>query len=106
MTNRTRKWIRAGLETIIHGGCAAFIVGLTAPGIVGTLRLDYFSGNWWKMVGVSFAGNGGLRFFQWWQNNPLPLEETDPGIGVPQTIGLNPLSKVVPAPPPTNGGTK
>lgn len=51
------------------------------------------------MFGAGFAVNGGVRFFQWWNNNPLPEEETAPpvlGAVVAPQISLNPLAKVVP----------
>ncbi len=99
MSNKVRKWIRAGTETLIHGGTAAFIVGLTAPAIIGQTWLPFFSTDWWKMVFGQFAANGGVRFFLWWQANPLPPEDTDPGMGLPAAqISMNPLGKVVPAP--------
>jgi hypothetical protein len=99
MKNRTRKWLRGGIETLIHGGCASFITGLTAPSIIGQTWLPFFSPEWWKMITVSFAANGGVRFFQWWSNNPLPPDDTDPPFpGMSQQISLNPLSKVTPVP--------
>ena len=100
MTNKTKKWIRAGLETVIHGGASAVASSFTAAAIdpkdwgLGSL-------NELKLIAGTFAINGGMRFFQWWQNNPLPPEDGTAQIDangrslVPTpTISLNPLSKV------------
>lgn len=99
MSNYTRKWARAGIEVLIHGGTAAIISGITLASSDGD-HYGLFTPAWWKMVGLMFAGNGGVRFLQWWQNNPLPPEGSDSITKdgqslVPQPcISLNPLAKV------------
>ena len=96
MNNHTRKWIRAGLETIIHGGAAAVSSSVTA-GLIDSKDWGFLSMNELKLVLGTFALNGGIRFFQWWQNNPLPEKGTDPPFPAPQPmISINPLSKVTP----------
>lgn len=98
MKNTTRKWIRAGLETLIHGGAASAASTITAT-MVDPQNFALFSPNSCKMAFASFAVNGGLRFFQWWSNNPLPPDsDTAPpfkDVSSP-TISINPLSKVGP----------
>lgn len=106
MTNQTRKWIRAGLETLIHGGASAISSNLGAAAI-DSKDWGLGSANGWKLAAVTFLANGGLRFFQWWQNNPLPEEGTAPPIGAPEPskISISPLSKVqsIPQQPPVTG---
>ena len=106
MSNSTRKWIRGAFEILIHGGAAALIVG------IGTMGNDDISWAMWRrIVLTSFIGNGGLRFVQYFANNPLP-PEGDTTIFTPgqlpvtgqAVISINPLSKVqsipaVPEPP-------
>lgn len=99
MTNRTRKWIRGGLEVIIHGGTSALIAALVS---LKTGDTAWFSKAFWTSVGAQFLGNGGLRFLQWWNNNPMPPEgdstiigkEGQPLVPTPM-ISLNPLAKVI-----------
>ena len=97
MTNRTRKWIRAGLETLIHGGAAAISSTMGAAAI-DSKDWGFMSSNGLKLAAVTFLANGGLRFMQWWSNNPLPPDEdtTPPIPGAPPAavISINPLSKV------------
>jgi len=100
MTNRTRKWIRAGTEVLIHGGTSALISSITAS-LVDSDHFPLFSMPFLKMFGAGFIGNGGIRFLQWWQANPLPPDGdtgqilADGGSLVPQqVISLNPLAKV------------
>jgi hypothetical protein len=96
MTNKTRKWVRAGLEAFIHGGTAAVSSSLGAA-TIDSLNWGIGTPNGLKLAGVTFLSNGGLRFFQWWQNNPLPDPETVPPIGgSTPVISVNPLSKVQP----------
>jgi len=100
MNNATRKWIRAGLETLIHGGAAAVSSTLSAAAI-DNKDWSIGSANGFKLAAVTFMANGGLRFFQWWQNNPLPEEGSAPpipGAKVAQ-ISLSPLSPVQPLTP-------
>lgn len=83
MSNQTRKWIRGGLETIIHGATAALSSTIAAATVDGH---DWGLGtnNFWRLAAVTFAANGGIRFLQWWSQNPLPpSDETE--------INLNPL---------------
>lgn len=102
MTNKTRKWVRGGVEVLIHGGTSALIAAVIA--------YVQKKGMTWKefeaALTFQFLGNGALRFLQWWNNNPIPPDDTDPGIGEPQKISMNPLSKVVPAPLPPTPETK
>jgi len=96
MTNKTRKWIRAGLETLIHGGAAALGSTMSAAIIDGG-NFALFTSNSYKMMTTTFMLNGGLRFVQWWQNNPLPpgSDTTPPFPGItPPTMSLNPLTQV------------
>lgn len=102
MTNQTRKWIRAGIETIIHGGSAAIASCIVAAS-VDSKDWGFFTPNFFKMLGGTFMTTGGIRFFQWWSNNPLPPESdttiiTAQGVAVvpPAKISMNPLSKVQP----------
>jgi hypothetical protein len=98
MTNSTRKWIRGGIEVLIHGGTSAVISSLTAAGVAPNV-FPPMSANFFKMMGSGFLFNGGLRLAQWWNNNPLP-PETDTAAPFYQasTISLNPLAKVQGAP--------
>ena len=98
MTNKTRKWIRSMMEILIHGGCAAIISSITAA-TVDNVQFALFSHGFWKMLAASFTANGALRFFQFWQANPLPPESdsTPPFAGIEQLkISLNPIAKVQP----------
>jgi hypothetical protein len=98
MNNKTRKWLRAGIETLIHGGTSAMISSITAS-LVDHDHFALFSKPFFQMFGAGFVGNGGLRFLQWWNNNPLPESETTaPVLGAPETpmISLKPFSPVVP----------
>jgi len=94
MSNHTRKWLRTGLETAIHGGWAALAIGYTSWDMSITWK------QWWTLVIAGFMANGGLRAIQYFQNNPLPPEESDLKTPdgkslVPQPIiSLNPLAKV------------
>ncbi len=99
MSNSTRKWIRGAIEILVHGGAAAAIVG------IGTFTNDDISWHlWWRIVLTSFIGNGGLRFAQYFANNPLPpagdtgmvQQDGAPITTPPAQISLNPLSKVQP----------
>src|SRR5437870_2562433 len=97
MSNKTRKWIRAGLELLIHG-LAAAIASTIAAASIDAKNWALFSVNFWKLALATFTTNGGLRFFQWWANNPIPPDgDTSPPISnvVPQ-ISLSPLGKVQP----------
>jgi hypothetical protein len=103
--NRTRKWIRAGVETLIHGGSAAIASSLIAASI-DSKDWGLLTANFFKMLSGTFMTAGGIRFFQWWSNNPLPPDDDtglidksgNPLLPVPQ-ISINPLSKVVPVAP-------
>lgn len=98
MTNRTRKWIRSGIEVLVHGGTAALISGI-ALALGDKDHYSIFTKAWWGMVGTIFAGNGGVRWLQWWQSNPLPpADDTTPPFAVTPQIGLSPLTKVQPIP--------
>lgn len=95
LSNKTRKWIRAGLETFIHGGAAAVsstvAVNVIDPGHWGATVKGL------QLAGATFLINGGIRFTQWWQANPLPEAETTPpipGAPTPPQISLNPLGQV------------
>ncbi len=101
MTNGTRKWVRAGLETLIHGATAALSSTLAAASI-DAKDWALFSAHFWELALATFAANGGVRFLQWWSANPLPENGTSPPVPgyEPPKISLNPISKVVPAPPP------
>lgn len=95
MRNTTKKWIRGGLETLIHGITAAVTSTIAAATIDGH---DWAIGthNFWELAAASFAANGGIRFLQWWSQNPLPPDED-------QAVSLNPLSSTIkpdPAPKP------
>lgn len=97
MNNKTRKWIRAGVETFIHGGTAAVTSSATA-GFIDPKDWHVGSSNQLKLAGIGFLLNGGIRLFQWWNNNPLPPEDdtAPPVIGAAPLpmISINPLSKV------------
>jgi len=95
MTNKTRKWIRSGIEVLIHGGTAA-IVSTIAAASIDSKDWAYFTPNFWKMLGSTFMGTGVVRFFQWWSNNPLPPESDSnpPFPSVTPVVSLNPLTKV------------
>lgn len=99
MNNKTRKWIRSGIEVLIHGGAAAATSTLTASQI-DPKSFAIFTPNFWKLLLASFTINGGIRFFQWWTNNPLPPESDTyppfPSMAPPTTVSLNPLTKVQP----------
>jgi hypothetical protein len=96
MTNKTRKWIRSGFEVLIHGGTSA-IVSTIAAAQVDPKSFALFSPGFWALAKASFVFSGALRFFQWWNNNPLPPDETDPPFLVDQPkISINPMSKVQP----------
>jgi len=101
LSNKQRKWIRGGLEILIHGGTSAIIAGMV--GVQQNGGWIFASPDFWKMVSAQFIGNGLLRFFQYFAANPLPPEETDSPIPVEkQVISMNPLNKVqsVPSEPP------
>lgn len=99
MKNTTRKWIRAGIEVLIHGSTSAITAAITATSVAPG-QFPFFSPNFFKMLGAGFVTNGALRFFQWWSNNPLPPEsDSAPPIVQPPAISLNPLSKVQSIPP-------
>ena len=104
MTNKTRKWFRSGIEVLIHGGAAAVTSTLITQQI-DPKTFNWFTPNFWHLLGGSFLVNGALRFFQWWQNNPLPPEgDTTPPFpsqAQPQQISLNPLTKVQQVPTET-----
>jgi len=94
MSNKTRKWLRGGIEVLIHGGTSALIASFVAWK-VGT---PIWSSTFWTSVEAQFFGNGMVRFLQWWNNNPLPPtdDSNPPFVGEPQKISLNPLAKVQP----------
>jgi hypothetical protein len=102
MTNATRKWLRAGIETLIHGGAAAIVSTLTAW-LIDSKDWAFLSPNFFKMLTGTFAINGGIRFFQWWSANPLPpsSDSSPPFYGTQEQISLNPISKVQPIPKTT-----
>lgn len=101
MTNATRKWIRAGLETLIQGGTAAVGSSFTAA-VIDPKDWGFFTSNSWKMIGGTFALNGIVRFVQWWNAHPLP-EEGDTTMVKPdgtsvtsrQVVSLNPLTQSI-----------
>jgi hypothetical protein len=97
MTNKTRKWIRAGLETLIHGGAAAVGSAFSAA-VVDSIDFGLLSQKSLKLMAGTFLVNGGLRFFQWWANNPLPPDDdtAPPFAGAQPQISLSPLGKVQP----------
>jgi len=100
MTNSTRKWLRAGIETFIHGGAAAVGGGVGAAAI-DSINFGLCTAKSWKLMGSCFLVNGMLRFFQWWSNNPLPMD-SNPPFPIAPAISLNPLAKVqtiAPQPP-------
>jgi len=99
MTNKTRKWIRAGLETLIHGGAAALGSAISAA-LIDKSNFALFTPNSLQMMGTTFMLNGGLRFAQWWANNPLPpdSDSTPPFAGTVPTMSLNPMTKVMQIP--------
>ena len=109
MNNRTRKWIRAGIETLIHGGTSA-VISTIAAALVDPKSFGFLTSGFWAMLGTSFMGNGGLRFFQWWNANPLPpegdtgmIDKQGNSIVAAPKISLNPLAKVQPViPTPVN----
>ena len=94
--NRTKKWLRGGLEILIHGGWAAVVSSISAA-MVDQDHFAFGTAAFFKMMLAGFIGNGGLRFAQYMMNNPLPPEGDStppiPGIPVP-SISLNPLAKV------------
>ena len=100
MTNATRKWIRGGLEMLIHGAAAAVTSTLSAAAI-DNHDWGLFSPNFWKLATASFSANGGLRFFQWWATHPLP-DDTNPPFPDQSQIQINPLAKVTSIPAPVN----
>lgn len=92
MTNQTKKWIRGGLETLIHGGASA-LSGGSAASMIDPKDFSMFSSNQLKMAGACFLVNGGIRFMQWLAQNPLPPDDD-------ATVTLNPLSPTVKPPEP------
>lgn len=97
MTNKTRKWIRAGLETFIHGATASVASNVAIQYVNPVAFADWPSKI--KVGAMCFLFNGGLRLLQWWNANPLPEEDTAPplpGAPDPAKISLNPLGKVQP----------
>jgi hypothetical protein len=103
MTNATRKWIRSGLELLLHGVAAAVASTISAA-FIDSKDWWFFTPNFWKMAGATFGANGGLQFFKWWATHPLP-DDTDPPFPGNQ-IPLNPLTQVISTPvkqppPPT-----
>ncbi len=98
MTNKTRKWMRAGIEVLIHGGTSALISGIVS--LLQNREWTFFTPLFWQAVFAQFIGNGGVRFLQWWNANPLPPEDSEMTdvdgrslVPVP-IISLNPLAKV------------
>lgn len=87
MTNRTRKWLRGGIEILIHGGASALVAGLISVQQSG--GWFFASKQFWQIVVAQFAVSGLLRFFQFLSTHPLPEEET---------ISLNPMAKDAVAP--------
>lgn len=101
MSNKTRKWLRGMIETIVHGGASAVVASISAANIApADFSLGTNPQNFFKMAVFAFLVNGGLRFFQYWANHPLPDEETTPSSPVIETpkISLSPLEKVVSVP--------
>lgn len=101
MTNSARKWIRSGIEILIHGGASAFIAGFMS--VQQTGGWFFASTQFWQLVTAQFAGSGLLRLGQYLVTHPLPDEETTPSIPVePVKVGMSPLSKVQPIPKPAS----
>lgn len=100
MTNKTRRWVRGGIEVLIHGGTSAIIAAIVSAM---QHKKDFSWSSFGTSLGFQFLGNGGVRFMQWWNNNPLPPDD-DTGFkdaaGIPLAtqpqISLSPLSKVQP----------
>lgn len=92
MNNQTKKWMRGGLETLIHGATAAVSSTIAAASVDGH-DWALFSPNFWRLAVATFAANGGIRFLQWWSQNPLPPEDGT-------TVSLNPLSPTTKPPEP------
>lgn len=108
MTNKTKKWIRSGLELLIHGVWAAIVSSMTAW-LIDQKDWAWGTANSFKMMFGSFWANGGLRAVQYYMNNPLPPADDSNSITqdgnsiVPQpTISMNPLSKVTTMTTPTD----
>src|SRR6516162_11268849 len=95
MTKSTKKWIRGGMETFIHGGTAALTSSITAN-VIDPKDWHFGSSKSWQLIGMTFLLNGGLRFVQWWNTNPLPPDEDDDNT----KISLNPLKPTVAAAAP------
>ncbi len=98
MSPTTRKWLRGAIEILVHGGAAALVVGFT------TYSMDITWAQWRQVLLASFMGNGGLRFVQYFVNNPLPpavetgfVDASGKAITTPAPIvSLSPFSKVQP----------
>jgi len=84
MKSSTKKWIRGGVEILIHGFCAAAIATLTACFIDSH---DWAIGtkNFYHMFLASFVAQGGIRFLQWWMANPFPPDDET------EVVNINPL---------------
>lgn len=84
MTQGTKKWIRGGVEILIHGFCAAAIATLTAC-FIDSQDWAIGSVKFYKMFITSFVAQGGIRFLQWWMTNPFPPDEET------TLVSVNPL---------------
>lgn len=99
MTLKTKKWLRAGIELLLHGIWGGGIAALAAWQI-DPKDWAWGSPNFTKMAFGMFWANGGLRAAQYFWNNPLPPADSDikdaqgNSIVPTPTISLNPLAKV------------
>ena len=97
LSNKTKKWLRSGVETFIHGATSSIASNVAISWVNPLAFADWPSK--FKVAALCFAANGGLRLLQWWNANPLPEQDTAPpvpGAAAPAQISLNPFGKVVP----------
>lgn len=106
LSNRNRKWLRGGIEVLIHGGTAAIIAAIIQHQ-TDHKDIFFFGISFWTAVWMQFIGSGLLRLVQWLHNNPLPAEGDTNMMDskgkmmlAPTQISLNPLNQVQSVPKP------